>query len=66
MMRPSSLDEFGGFDNEPRPSWSAVWHIWTITIPRRSINGSLVWGRVWRRHDGRSWIYKTIAEAEQH
>ncbi|WP_298254883.1 hypothetical protein [Bradyrhizobium sp.] len=65
-MRPSSLDEFEGFDHEPRPSWSAVWHIWTVAVPRRSIDGSLVWGRVWRRYDGRSWIYKRIADIELH
>jgi hypothetical protein len=27
-------------------------------IPRRSITGRLVRGQVWRRHDGRHWIYK--------
>jgi hypothetical protein len=25
---------------------------------RRSITGRLVYGQVWRRHDGRRWIYK--------
>ena len=29
-----------------------------VIIPRRSITGRLVRGQVWRRHDGRHWIYK--------
>jgi hypothetical protein len=39
-----------------------LWHLWSIVIPRRSITGRLVWGRVWRRHDGRRWIYKKFVE----
>jgi len=35
-----------------------AWHIWTVTIPRRSITGRLVWGTVWRRNDNGRWIYK--------
>lgn len=31
-------------------------------MPRRSINGQLVYGKVWRRHDGRDWIYKKFTE----
>jgi len=27
-------------------------------MPRRSITGRLVRGQVWRRHDGRRWLYK--------
>jgi hypothetical protein len=27
-------------------------------VPRRTITGKLVCGKVWRRHDGRRWIYK--------
>ncbi|MET0444408.1 hypothetical protein [Tardiphaga sp.] len=42
----------------PRTDWAAVWHLWTVLIPRRSITGRLVRGQVWRRHDGRRWIYK--------
>jgi hypothetical protein len=45
-----------------RADWSAVWHPWTVLLPRRSITGRLVRGRVWRRHDGRRWIYKTFTD----
>jgi hypothetical protein len=39
-----------------------LWHVWTVTIPRRSITGKLVWGTVLRRLvDGR-WIYKKYVE----
>jgi len=40
-----------------------VWHIWTVTIPRRSITGRLVWGTVWRRRDSGRWIYKRYVES---
>jgi len=33
------------------------WQVWTVRLPRRSITGTLVWGRVWRRHDGYRWLY---------
>jgi hypothetical protein len=33
-----------------------------VFFPRRSITGKLVRGRVWRRHDGRRWIYKRFVE----
>lgn len=46
----------------PRSGWADVWHLWTVILPRRSINGKLVYGRVWRRHDGRQWIYKKFVE----
>jgi hypothetical protein len=45
-----------------RPAWAGVWHLWTVIIPRRSITGRLVYGKVWRRHDGRHWIYKKFVE----
>jgi hypothetical protein len=64
-MRPSSLDEFDDAF-EPRPSWASFWHVWTLIIPRRAIDASLVWGRVWRRHDGRRWIYKRLDNFEPH
>ena len=35
-----------------------LWHVWTITIPRRSITGRLLWGTVLRRRDDGRWIYK--------
>ena len=45
-----------------KPAWAEVWHLWTVVIPRRSITGRLVFGKVWRRHDGRHWIYKKFVE----
>jgi hypothetical protein len=45
-------------NSKSMPAWAITWHIWTVRIPRRTITGRLVWGRVWRRHDGRRWIYK--------
>lgn len=41
------------------------WHVWTVMIPRRSIDGRFVRGRVWRRHDGRRWQYRAITEYDQ-
>lgn len=46
----------------PRPAWADAWHLWTVILPRRSISGRLVHGKVWRRHDGRRWIYKKFIE----
>jgi hypothetical protein len=43
-----------------QPSWSKIWHLCTVFIPRHSITGKLVSGLVWRRHNGRRWIYKTF------
>ncbi|QAU47198.1 hypothetical protein [Bradyrhizobium guangzhouense] len=45
-----------------RSDWTEIWHLWTVIVPRRSINGQLVYGKVWRRHDGRDWIYKKFTE----
>jgi len=42
----------------PKPGWAEVWHLWTVIMPRRSITGRLLMGQVWRRYDGRRWIYK--------
>jgi hypothetical protein len=50
------------FGRSAKPVWAEVWHLWTIIIPRRSITGRLVFGQVWRRHDGRHWIYKKFIE----
>jgi len=33
-----------------------------VLVPRRSITGRLVFGKVWRRHDGRRWVYKKFVE----
>jgi hypothetical protein len=61
--RPKSLvtadrDSRRLFDLSPAPTWAEAWHLWTVLIPRRSITGRLVFGKVWRRHDGRRWVYK--------
>jgi hypothetical protein len=45
-----------------KPAWANVWHLWKVYIPRRTITGKLVCGKVWRRHDGRRWIYKRFVE----
>jgi hypothetical protein len=46
------------------PSRATTWHLWTVIIPRRTIAGRLVRGQVWRRHDGRRWLYKKFIEGE--
>jgi hypothetical protein len=46
----------------PGANWTEIWHLWTVIVPRRSINGQFVVGKVWRRHDGRHWIYKRFTE----
>jgi hypothetical protein len=48
-----------------KPAGAEFWHLWTVIIPRRSITGRLVHGRVWRRHDGRRWQYRAITEYDQ-
>jgi hypothetical protein len=40
------------------PPAITAWHLYTVIIPRRTITGRLVRGKVWRRHDGRHWLYK--------
>ncbi len=45
-----------------KPAWVRVWHLWSVIIPRRSITGRLLFGHVWRRHDGRRWIYKRFID----
>jgi hypothetical protein len=42
--------------------WSQLWHPWFLLMPSRGIDGQLLVGRVWRRHDGRQWIYKRLTE----
>ena len=44
-----------------RPATIRAWHLRTVIIPRRTITGRLVRGKVWRRHDGRHWLYKKFA-----
>jgi hypothetical protein len=41
-----------------RPAAKSAWHLRTVIIPSRTITGRLVRGRVWRRYDGRHWLYK--------
>ncbi len=53
-------------DDSSRPAWAQVWHVRRIIIPRRAIDGQLVWGIVWRRHDGRQWIYKPLTGFDEH
>ena len=47
-----------------KPAWANVWHLWTVFIPRRTITGRLACGKVWRRHDGRNWIYKRFVQLD--
>jgi hypothetical protein len=47
----------------PKPTWAETLHLWTVFVPRRSITGRLVFGKVWRRHDGRHLIYKRFVES---
>ena len=42
--------------------WSQLWHPWFLLVPSRGIDGQFLVGRVWRRHDGRQWIYKRLIE----
>jgi hypothetical protein len=60
-----SSDNFVDRALPPRTAWTEVWHLWTVVVPRRSITGRLVYGRVWRRRDGRHWIYKKFVEYEK-
>jgi hypothetical protein len=55
-------DNYKNIHLSPPPAWAEVWHLWTVIVPRRSITGGLVFGQVWRRLDGRHWIYKKFAE----
>lgn len=43
-----------------KPAGAEFWHLWTVRIPRRSITGEFVWGRVLRCHDGRRWVYARV------
>ena len=61
-MTAKSDNHFEMLNGSARPPWAQVWHLWTVIIPRQSITGRLVVGRVWRRHDGRHWIYKRVVE----
>jgi len=45
-----------------KAAWAQTWHVWSLIVPRRSITGQFVFGTVWRRHDGRHWIYKASSD----
>jgi hypothetical protein len=45
-----------------QPAWAQAWHLGAVIFPRRSITGRIVYGKVWRRHDGRHWRYKKFTE----
>jgi hypothetical protein len=62
-----SIDAYNDIDYSlhSEPVWAEVWHIWNVILPRRSITGRLVHGRVWRRRDRRRWIYKQFVEYER-
>lgn len=65
-MKPQMITESRNAErtgsSEANATWTEVWHFWTVIIPRRSITGRLVFGKVWRRHDGRHWTYKKFVE----
>jgi len=61
-MLAESRERFRILGLSPKPAWAEVWHLWSVIVPRRSITGRLLTGQVWRRHDGRRWIYKKFQE----
>jgi hypothetical protein len=63
-MLAESRERFRILGLSPKPAWAEVWHLWNVVVPRRSITGKLLTGQVWRRHDGRRWIYKKFIEHE--
>ncbi len=61
-MKAQSHNSFRMLNRTANPIWVTKWHLWTVVIPRRSMSGRVVYGRVWRRQDGRHWIYKKFIE----
>jgi hypothetical protein len=61
-MRTRDIPIAEWLGTRPKPAWANIWHLWTVLIPRRTITGRLACGKVWRRHDGRNWIYKRFVE----
>ncbi|MEH2512122.1 hypothetical protein V1291_003476 [Nitrobacteraceae bacterium AZCC 1564] len=53
-------------NSQKEPVSSEIWHLWRVALPRRTITGRLAWGRVWRRRDGRHWIYKQYLSRHHH
>lgn len=64
-MFPDSQNHLRLLKLKPQADGFAIWHPCTVLIPRRSITGRLVQGQVWRRHDGRRWIYKKFIAKQQ-
>jgi hypothetical protein len=62
MLIESREIDLGSSLQEAKAAWADVWHLWTVILPRRSITGRLVFGKVWRRRDGRRWIYKKFIQ----
>jgi hypothetical protein len=65
FMTANSHDITHSHSLQPAPAWTETWHLWTVIIPRRSITGRLVYGKVWRRFDARRWIYKKFVEYDE-
>ena len=64
-MRPTAPGEIDTIEpNDTVPAWARVWHVWTLILPRRSVDGGIAWGRAWRRHNGRRWLYRNFAELD--
>ena len=61
-MIADSRDVLWILNSKQRRARNEDWHVWPVTIPRRSITGRLVWGTVMRRWDGHKWIYKKYIE----
>jgi hypothetical protein len=62
MTAASGRREIVGPATGGKPAWAEVWHLWRVILPRRSITGRILYGQVWRRHNGRQWIFKKFDE----
>ena len=58
-------DQIDTTDKVATSAWAELWHLRFVLMPRRSITGKLVRGLVWRRRDGRRWIYKRFTEFDE-
>jgi hypothetical protein len=65
VFEKSLMDDARSSPKSADCGWKLRWHLTTVLFPRRSITGRLVRGRVWRRHDGRQWIYKRFVEFDE-
>jgi hypothetical protein len=57
-------DDQTAMDLSPQAAWAEAWHLWSVLVPRRSITGRIVYGKVCRRYDGRHWKYKKFTESK--